>query len=175
MPAFLDPTRPIATCTSTTCEGCPAGQLVHCHFRRRDLAHFLSMVLPAFVTGGAGIARAGWVWLVPWAAIAVGYFGFLEIRVMCSHCPHYAEPSASLKCWANYGSPKLWAYRAGPMSHAERFWFAAGMVAVLAFYRLSADKRPMAATGNLRADGGRRSDHTQDVFLHPMYELRLPA
>ena len=131
MPAFLDPTRPIATCTSTTCEGCPAGQLVHCHFRGRDLAHFLSMVLPAFVTGGAGIARAGWVWLVPWVAIAVGYFGFLEIRVMCSHCPHYAEPGASLKCWANYGAPKLWAYRPGPMSHAERFWFAAGMVAVL--------------------------------------------
>ncbi len=133
MPAFLDPTQPIATCTATTCEGCPAGQLVHCHFRGRDLAHFLSMMLPAFVTGGAGIARVGWVWLVPWAAIAVGYFGFLEIRVMCSHCPHYAEPGTSLKCWANYGAPKLWAYRPGPMSHAERFWFAAGMVAVLAY------------------------------------------
>lgn len=54
------------------------------------------------------------------------YFGGLEIRVMCSHCPHYAEPGKSLKCWANYGSPKLWCYRPGPMSAAENILFFAG-------------------------------------------------
>ncbi|GAJ20475.1 unnamed protein product, partial [marine sediment metagenome] len=25
----------------------------------------------------------------------------------------------TLKCWANYGSPKLWKYRPGPMSLNE--------------------------------------------------------
>jgi hypothetical protein len=133
MPAFLDPTQPIATCTATSCEDCPAGRLVHCHFRGRELAHFFSMMLPPFVAGGAGIAHVGWVWLLPWAAIVVGYFLFLEIRVMCSHCPHYAEPGTTLKCWANYGAPKLWAYRPGPMSAAERFLFGAGLLAVLGY------------------------------------------
>jgi hypothetical protein len=52
-------------------------------------------------------------------AIARGCFGLLEIRVMCSHCPHYAEAGRLLKCWANYGSPKLWAYRPGPMCRME--------------------------------------------------------
>ena len=29
----------------------------------------------------------------------------------------------TLKCWANYGSPKLWKYRPGPMSLAEKTVF----------------------------------------------------
>ena len=134
MPAFLDPTEPIATCTAESCEDCPAGRLVHCHFRGRELAHFLTTMLPPFVIGGAGIVArwSGW-WLLPWAALVLGYFGLLEIRVMCSHCPHYAEPGNSLKCWANYGSPKLWKYRPGPMSKMETFWFFAGLDAVLGY------------------------------------------
>jgi hypothetical protein len=133
MPAFLDSTKPIATCTAESCVDCPAGRVVHCHFRARELAHFLLNVLPAFVIGGAGIVRLSWWWLPPWAAIAVGYFGLLEIRVMCSHCPHYAEPGRSLQCWANYGSPKLWAYRPGPMSGMETFWFYAGLSGVVGY------------------------------------------
>ena len=60
----------------------------------------------------------------------VGFFGFLEIRVMCSHCPHYAEPGYSLKCWANYGSPKLWRYRPGPMILIEKTIFFGGFIVV---------------------------------------------
>ena len=133
MPAFLDPATPIATCVSESCEDCSAGRVVHCHFSGRELAHFLVSMLPPFVIGGAGIVSLGWVWLLPWAIIVLGYFGFLEIRVMCSHCPHYTEPGQSLKCWANYGAPKLWKYRPGPMSKAENFWFFAGLVSVLGY------------------------------------------
>jgi hypothetical protein len=133
MPAFLDPTKPISTCTSESCKDCPNASLVHCHFRGSDLSHFLLNVLPAFVLAGAGIVHLGWMWLLPWAAIVLGYFGLLEIRVMCSHCPHYAEPGNTLKCWANYGSPKLWKYRPGPMSKMENFWFFAGLFAVLGY------------------------------------------
>jgi len=130
MPAFLDPTKPIATCTAETCADCPAGRLVHCHFRGPELAQFLLNMLPPFVLAGAGIVRVSWWWLLPWLALVLGYFGLLEIRVMCSHCPHYAEPGETLKCWANYGAPKLWAYRPGPMSGTETFWFFAGLAAV---------------------------------------------
>jgi len=49
---------------------------------------------------------------------------------MCSHCPHYAEPGGSLQCWANYGSPKLWKYRPGPMSGMEKAVFWGGFAAV---------------------------------------------
>ena len=121
---FLDPSKPIATCVSETCNGCPVGETLHCHFSLRDLIHFLLIALPSFLVGGVGIYhRNGWM-LILWLIMVVGYFGFIEIRVMCSHCPHYAEPGSSLKCWANYGSPKIWKYRPGPMTLIEKivFW-----------------------------------------------------
>lgn len=133
MPPFLDPTRPIAACTAETCQDCPAGYQVQCHFTGRDLAHFLLNAMPPFLIGGVAIARLNPWLLLPWLLLAMGYFGLLEIRVMCSHCPHYAEEGSSLKCWANYGSPKLWTYRPGPMSHMETFWFFSGMAIVLAY------------------------------------------
>ena len=130
---FLDPNKPIATCVSESCDGCEVQDSLQCHFKLKDLTHFLLSVLPSFLLGGWGIYNlAPWL-LAPWILAIVGYFGFLEIRVMCSHCPHYAEPGKSLKCWANYGSPKIWRYRPGPMSLIEKTFFWAGFVVVWGF------------------------------------------
>ena len=128
---FLDPNQPIATCTASTCRDCPAGKIVHCHFHAAELVQFILMVIPAFLIAAAGIWRVGgWPWLMGWFVLLPLYFGGLEIRVMCSHCPHYAEPGNSLKCWANYGAPKLWRYRPGPMSKTENFLFFSGFILV---------------------------------------------
>jgi hypothetical protein len=127
---FLDPRRPLTTCVAQNCEGCPVGKDVHCHFRGRDLAAFLLAAFPCFIIGGAGIYRISAWWLAPWLVMILGYFGFVEIRVMCSHCPHYAELGKSLQCWANYGSPRLWKYRPGPMSSMEKIVFVSGMALI---------------------------------------------
>ena len=121
--SFLDPSKPIITCTASVCTDCPVKDSVHCHFRPKELVHFLLIALPGFLIGGAGVLTSRAWPLAVWVAIIVGFFGFLEIRVMCSHCPHYAELGTSLKCWANYGSPKLWKYRPGPMAIAEKIIF----------------------------------------------------
>jgi len=128
--AFLDPLKPIATCVASECANCPVAKEVHCHFRPQELAHFLLICLPGFIVGGAGVLAWGLWSLVFWIAIIIGFFGFIEIRVMCSHCPHYAEDGATLGCWANHGSPKLWKYRPGPMSVVEKMIFFAGLVVV---------------------------------------------
>lgn len=127
---MLDSRKPIATCTAATCDHCAAGQDLHCHFRPRDLFHFLLMAAPSFLLGGAGIYQVSGWWLMPWLLLIVGYFGFVEIRVLCAHCPHYAEAGRSLLCWANYGAPKIWNYRPGPMSLGEKVVFLAGLAAV---------------------------------------------
>jgi hypothetical protein len=130
---FFDSGKPIATCVSDSCDHCPVSETLHCHFSLRDLAHFLSIAFPPFLLGGAGIYHMnGWM-LVLWVFLVVGFFGFVEIRVMCSHCPHYAETGQSLKCWANYGSPKLWKYRPGPMNLMEKAAFFGGFVIVFAY------------------------------------------
>lgn len=127
---FLDPNKPINTCVSESCNGCAVQKTLHCHFRPTDLIHFFAIALPAFLLGGAGVYRVSGLLLVLWLVMIVGFFGFLEIRVMCSHCPHYAEPGNTLKCWANYGSPKLWNYRPGPMSFVEKFLFFGGFAII---------------------------------------------
>ncbi len=128
--AFLDPSKPIATCIASDCKNCPVSREVHCHFRLKELAHFLLICLPGFIVGGAGVFAFGAWPLVAWIAIIIGFFGFLEIRVMCSHCPHYAEVGTALGCWANHGSPKLWKYRPGPMSSTETLTFFGGLAVV---------------------------------------------
>jgi len=136
--SFLDSSLPIATCKASDCSGCAVADQVHCHFRPAELAHFLLICIPTFLVGGAAVLRAGWTPFLIWLAVVFGFFGLVEIRVMCSHCPHYAEEGSTLKCWANHGSPKLWKYRPGPMSTAETIVFFAGIVAVwgypLAFF-----------------------------------------
>ena len=127
---FLSPNKPIATCTSGTCDNCTVSSGLHCHFTLKDLIHFYVIVAPSFLLGGAGIYHVGGWWLIPWLIIVIGFFGFVEIRVLCSHCPHYAEEGNSLKCWANYGSPKIWKYRPGPMTFLEKIVFFAGFALV---------------------------------------------
>jgi len=132
-PAFLDPLRPITTCSAADCTGCPLSKEVHCHFHASDLTAFLFAAAPLFFVGGAGIWQVSPWWLAPWGLAMFAYFGFVEIRVMCSHCPHYAEPGKSLQCWANYGSPRLWKYRPGPMTTGEKVVFLAGLSIVFAY------------------------------------------
>ena len=127
---FLSSEKPIATCVSSSCDDCSINETIHCHFQLKDLIHFLLIALPPFLLGGAGIVYVSGWWIIPWILFVIAYFGFIEIRVMCSHCPHYAESGNSLRCWANYGSPKLWTYRPGPMSIIEKIVFLGGFVIV---------------------------------------------
>lgn len=127
---FLDPQKPIATCESDHCEDCAINSILHCHFSLTDWIHFLFIAFPPFLLGGAGIYDVNGWWLIPWIIFVIAFFGFIEIRVMCSHCPHYAESLTSLRCWANYGSPKLWKYRPGPMTIIEKAIFFGGFAVI---------------------------------------------
>ena len=127
---FLSTEKPIQTCQADACDDCAVNHSIHCHFKLKDLVHFLLISLPPFLLGGVGIYNQSVSLLVFWILIVIAFFGFVEIRVMCSHCPHYAEAGASLKCWANYGAPKLWKYRPGPMSELEKIIFFSGFVIV---------------------------------------------
>ena len=125
--------EPINVCSAETCGDCRVRPGLHCHFNLKELIHFYLLSFPPILIGGRGALALGWGWLVLYIAIIIGFFGFLEIRVMCAHCPHYAEDGGKLRCWANYGSPKLWAYRPGPMSLIEKILFYLGLIVVAGF------------------------------------------
>ena len=72
----------------------------------KQLVRFLALVMPAMILGIIGIVFFNWLFLLPWAGLFILYFGFVEIRVKCSRCPHYAEPGDFSKemryfrvCW----------------------------------------------------------------------------
>lgn len=128
---FFDPDKPMATCATEECDNCAVRDKVHCHFTLKDVISYYLLLSPAMLLGGAGIYHAsGWWLIVPWVLIIIGCFSVVLTRVLCSHCPHYAEEGSSLRCRANYGSPKIWKYHPGPMAFWEKavFFVSFGIV-----------------------------------------------
>lgn len=133
---FLDKDKPLHTCSKKSCTGCDVENHLVCHFDKKKAMRFIAITFPPIVIGLVQVALYNALWLIPLVLVYVAFFGFIEIRVMCSHCPHYAEPGLKkLKCSANYGAPKLWKYRPGPMSVMEKLVFFTGL-GIVFFYPL---------------------------------------
>lgn len=130
---FLPEGQPLHCCREAGCQDCDLTENeIVCHFGVKRLLQFVSFMFPVFIYGGKIILEYSSFYLFCWIALIIAYFLFVEIRVMCSHCPHYGEPETkSLKCWANYGAPKLWRYRPGPMSFIETVVFLGCMATVV--------------------------------------------
>jgi hypothetical protein len=131
---FLESGRCLSTCTGEECESCNVRDPIYCHFRPRQLIGFFVITLLLFAIGGTCLFLfSPWV-LLGFVALCIAFFGFIEIRVLCAHCPHYAEPGLkTLKCWANYGSPKVWKYRPGPMNRLEKRVFIVGATIIFLY------------------------------------------
>ena len=78
---------------------------------------FLTFAVPAFI--GVIVGGYGW-YLVGWGVFCLVFFELWEIRILCSHCPYYAERGMTLHCIANYGSLKVWKYHPEPMNTFEK-------------------------------------------------------
>jgi hypothetical protein len=155
---FLDADSPLHTCKEENCAGCDVGRNISCHFNSSQLIRFIAFGIVIFIAGGIGMFLfSPWV-LLAWGVFIFSFFRLIEIRVMCSHCPHYAEPELkSLKCWANYGSPKLWKYQPGSMTNTEKAVFFAGLAIIflspIFFMILSNDLLMLAVYGVLLIAG----------------------
>jgi hypothetical protein len=76
--------KPIATCREQTCQGCDVSTLVHCHFNLKDWFKFIVVAVPPIILGGISLFHLGTGWGIGYLLMLVGFFGLLEIRVMCS-------------------------------------------------------------------------------------------
>jgi hypothetical protein len=118
----------------SACEGCTLNGPLMCRYEARDTTHFFMIILPFFVTTIGGIIANGYGWwLLGWLAYMLFFFFVWEARVLCSHCPYWAEPGRVLRCHANYGVIKIWRYRPGPMSRSEQVQFIVGVALFLLY------------------------------------------
>ena len=124
---------PLTTCTLKNCPECDLHGILHCQFRISDFLKFVLSFLPLFLIGAIGIRKAGIALLYIWVGLCVIFFGFVEIRVLCTHCPHYARPDRFLLCWANRWGLKIWRYRPGPLSPGEKTVMTGGFGIVLGY------------------------------------------
>ncbi len=116
------------------CKGCTLTSRLMCRYEARDTTHFFMIFLPLLVTAIAGGIQSGYGWwLLGWLAYMLFFFFVWEGRVLCSHCPYWAEAGHVLHCHANYGVIKLWAYRPGPMSRSEQIQFLVGALLLVAY------------------------------------------
>lgn len=82
----------------------------------------------------AGVIRAGYGrYLLLWLVYSLFFFFIWEARVLCRHCPYWAEAGSILHCHANYGVFKIWKYQPAPMSKWEKIQFVIGAVFFLGF------------------------------------------
>lgn len=120
--------NPYSICTwsdSSQCTGCElCGQLI-CRSDKRFRKKFVTMHITFRIVAILGIilicvlSSLWWLLFAYLIGMAIN-FAILEPRLLCSHCPFYAQSGKFLHCNTLYGLPKLWKYRPGPISKAEK-------------------------------------------------------
>jgi hypothetical protein len=81
-----------------------------------------------------GLLVNTWWPLITFLVVTIAVWGLgIETRLLCSHCPYWAEDSSTLHCWALPGSPKLWRYRPEPMNKWEKSLITLLLLFVMVF------------------------------------------
>ncbi len=121
--------RPVSECKDCTI----AGRL-KCRLCAGELIQFLALFACFFIPALVGMIAGGYGWyLTGWFAFMIVFFGFWEIRILCSHCPYYAQEGPVLHCIANYGCPKFWKFRPGPMTNPEKGQLFCGLLVLFGY------------------------------------------
>ena len=131
-------TNPYNICTvqaeSECSRNCFLASHLKCRFKYSDLLHFLSLFLTPAIPAAIGMIAGGFGWyLLGWLVFMLLFFTLWESRILCSHCPYYAENSRILHCPGNYGSLKIWKYHPEPMTVFEKIQLIIGFIILLGY------------------------------------------
>jgi len=115
------------------CNSCVLKNKLDCHFNLFKLLRFILWFFLIIITGSLALILNEFImefiiFLILLITFSIIFFEFWEIRILCSHCPFYAEEEKTLKCYGNYGSLKLWKYHPEPMSQSEKIQLYVGFL-----------------------------------------------
>ncbi|MEJ2252582.1 MAG: hypothetical protein P8Y97_23340 [Candidatus Lokiarchaeota archaeon] len=69
-----------------------------------------------------------------WIAYSIFFFAIWESRMICNHCPYYANNEERvLHCPTDRGKPKTGKYSPGPLNLSEKIQFIIGAVILMGF------------------------------------------
>ncbi len=119
---------------SEECHYCSIKGKLICHFQSKYLLSFVGLFFIFVITIFIGVIMSGYGWyLLGWVGFWLIFFEFWEIRILCSHCPYYAEEGRTLHCIANYSSLKIWNYHPEPMNKFEKIQLIIGFIILVGY------------------------------------------
>ncbi|MFX1315606.1 MAG: hypothetical protein ACFE9T_07055 [Promethearchaeota archaeon] len=118
---------------TSECINCYINDKLHCHVHIKYSIYFgmgfLAVLFPALI----GIFFSGFelsllfLILIGWIIYALFFFCIWESRVLCSHCPYYAnDTQKTLHCDINRGAYKISRFRPEPLKKSEKIQFLIG-------------------------------------------------
>lgn len=117
------------------CNTCELSGKLHCHL---DKSHalifgtpFIAYMIPTIIGLIFLPLPANIVGISVWIGYLVFFFLWWEPRILCSHCPFYAEPNTqTLHCSINYGFRKTTTYNPEPATNWEQAQFIIGVILI---------------------------------------------
>jgi len=112
--------------------------MMNCRFSFAKLFQFYCLFLPFAIPAIIGVEQSGYsFYLWGWVIMAIVFFGFWEIYILCSHCPFYALNDGLIVCIANFGCPQFWRYQPGPISKSKKIQLVIGGASVPTFLHIA--------------------------------------
>jgi hypothetical protein len=173
--------NPFDICTwqdVSECADCNISDALNCRFDWGDLLYFLAGFLPPAIAVVAGMMRGGFgCYLLGWVGFMLFFFFVWEARILCSHCPYWAEDTRVLHCLANYGVIKIWRYHPEPMSASEKvqFLMGAGIMVLYPFPFLIIGGQYILALIALAGIVSFGFSLNEEARLHALCKLLLPG
>lgn len=121
--------NPYNFCTldeNADCVSCDLDAHLSCRWNKNTLGLFMGIGISPFMITlfgfvVLGLMKLSWWWLIGYVLYFIVFFGILEARFLCSHCPFYARGGKTLKCLGNNGNYKFWKYHPEPINGFEKF------------------------------------------------------
>ena len=130
--AQINKSNPYNICTwksENDCGNCNDKEDLNCRFSGAKLFQFYLLCLPFAIPAIMGVIQSGYsFYLSGWVIMGVVFFGFLEIYLLCSHCPFYALKEPGIVCIANFGCPNFFRYQPGPISKSKKILLVFGFI-----------------------------------------------
>lgn len=106
---------------ASRCGNCELAGKLKCRLSLAAQIRFIGLFLIPAAPAIAGVILGGYGWyLFGWLGFALLNFTFWEARVLCSHCPFWAEERTVLRCLANSGVPKFYRFHPEPLNRLEK-------------------------------------------------------
>ncbi|TFF88889.1 MAG: hypothetical protein EU548_08320 [Promethearchaeota archaeon] len=125
------------------CTDCKIKGKLQCHYEMKYTIWFIIPFLTAFVPIIIGYFIGLFfgnlnlflflIGLIGQIIYAIFFFLVWEPRILCRHCPYYAEGNTTLHCYANYGFKKPVSFDPNPMNKSEKIQFILAIAIFVSF------------------------------------------